>query len=691
MSDTLDPSLAGPPTGPSAGLENEPPARVNKRVFVTSAVFVTVVALWAMIAPDNASSTLGVLVGWTTEWFGWFYILLATAVLVFVIYLGLSRYGRVKLGPEHSQPEFSTFAWASMLFAAGIGTDLMFFAVAEPVTQYLAPPVGQGETVEAARDATVWTLFHYGISGWGMYALMGMALGYFSYRMNLPLAIRSALYPLFGKRVNGTLGDAVDTAAVVGTIFGVATTLGIGVVQLNFGLNTLVGIPQGAAAQIGLVAIAVVMATVSAVSGIDRGIKRLSQLNVILAIGLALFILVTGKTAFLLNAFVLNVGDFVSTFTDKTLQTFAFQDTGDWMSFWTLFFWAWWIAWASFVGLFLARISRGRTIRQFVAGTMIIPFTYILMWVSIFGNSAIDIVRSGNAEFGELAMNTPEQGFYTMLMEYPLFGLVASLATFVGLLFYVTSADSGALVMANLSSTLRTPQDDGQASIRIFWAAATGLLTVAMLLVGGVPALQSATVIMGLPFGFVMILVMFGLFRALRVEAYRTESVRQAMPGRFSGRSGAGEHEPPHMTRPWRQRLGRALAFPSMEKAREFLDDVALPALTEVAGELQAQGVDAEARRVEDGLPYVELVVAEGSEHPFLYCVWPREFPMPAYGGHLTVGHDTYARLEVHLTEGGQGYDVMGYTHTQLIDDVLDQYERHLEFLRLNDSSEPVV
>ena len=687
MTDTAP--ATGPAPAASAGLENEPPARMNKGVFFGSAAVVVATAVWAILRPGAAADTLGVAVGWTTEWFGWFYVLLASVILVFVIFLGISRYGRTKLGPEHSKPEFTTFSWAAMLFAAGIGTDLMFFAVAEPVTQYLAPPVGQPETVEAARDATVWTLFHYGISGWGMYALMGMALAYFSYRMNLPLAVRSALFPIFGKRVYGRLGDGVDMAAVVGTVFGVAASLGIGVVQLNFGLEVLFGIPQGTGAQIGLVAVAVVIATLSAVSGVDKGIKRLSQLNVLLAIGLAAFVLVTGKTAFLLNAFVLNIGDYVSSFTEKTMQTFAFQDTGDWMSLWTLFFWAWWIAWASFVGLFLARISRGRTIRQFVAGTMIIPFTYILMWVSIFGNSAIDIVRSGNAKFGELAMNTPEQGFYTMLMEYPLFPLIGSIATFVGLLFYVTSADSAALVLANLSSTLRTPYDDGTRGVRIFWAVATGLLTIAMLLVGGVLALQYATIIFGLPFAFVMVLVMVGLYKALRVEAYRAESLRHAMPGALSGRS-TGETS--HVARPWRQRLSRALTFPSKAKAGEFLTDVALPALEEVAVELRKQDVDASATRVEDnGSSYVQLLADKDAEHPFRYVIWPREVPIPAYSGRAPKGADFYTRLEVHLAEGGQGYDVMGYTHTQLIDDVLDQYERHLEFLRLNDSSPAAV
>ncbi len=677
------------PAGPEPLGKRAKSSRLNRPVFLGSALGTLAVTVWCVVAPVRAEATLASWVGYVSTWFGWFYIALATAVLVFVVFLGVSRHGTVRLGPQHSRPEFSTLAWASMLFAAGIGTDLMFFAVNEPVVQYLTPPTGQGETVTAAREATAWTLFHYGITGWGMYALMGIALGYFAYRMNLPLAVRSALYPLFGKRIDGPIGHGVDIAAVLGTIFGVATSLGIGVVGLNVGLNELFGIPQGLATQFALLALAVTVATISAVSGIDRGIKRLSQLNVILALSLAAWILVTGKTAYLLNAAVLNIGDFVRLFPDMTMQTFAYEDTGDWMSFWTLFFWAWWIAWASFVGLFLARISRGRTIRQFVAGTMIIPFSYIVMWVSIYGNAAIDEVRSGNTSFAEIASASPEGGFYALLAEYPAFTFVAGLATLVGLLFYITSADSGALVMANLSSHLGSVGDGGGRRLRIFWALATGALTLAILSVGGIYALQYATVIMGLPFAFVMVLVMLGLYKALRVEAYRAESMRQAMPGVLSGRSGAGEapREGARQVRPWRQRLTRALSFPGLSEAHEYLDDTALPALREVAGELQQQGISAVAREAdEDGHRYVELVADEEAEHSFRYVLWPREVPHPTYGDQ-TPSEDTYARLEVHLSQGGQSYDVMGYTYTQLIDDVLDQYERHLEFLRLNEQS----
>ncbi len=660
-------------------------------VFIVSVVGVVLMALWALLAPDNAESAIGTAVGKVTAWFGWFYILLATAILVFVIGLAISRFGSIRLGPDHSRPEFSTFAWASMLFAAGIGTDVMFYSVVEPATQYLTPPTGEGGTTGAARESTVWALFHYGISGWGMYALMGMALAYFAYRMDLPLAVRSSLYPIFGKRIDGPLGHAVDVAAVLGTIFGVATSLGIGVVFLNVGLNVLFDVAVGTGAQIGLVVLAVTVAAVSATTGIDRGIRFLSQLNVILALALAGWVLVTGKTAFILNAVVMNVGDFVRSFPAKTMETFAYEDASEWMSFWTLFFWAWWVAWAAFVGMFLARISRGRTIRQFVAGCLIIPFAYIVMWISIFGNAAVARIRGGDEAFGEVAVDFEGRGFYELLSEYPAGGFLIALSVFVGLLFYVTSADSGALVMANLSSRLRGVQDDGAAWMRIVWASVTGLLTIAVLAVGGLYALQYATIIMGLPFAFVLVLVMVGLWKALRVEGRRADSGVHQLPVMLSARAEDG-----HDT--WRARLARATNFVDVDRAIDYLHRVVEPALREVADELTSQGVQAAVRGRDlggdavDGEPpndpsqedssYVELRT-EADEHPFVYRVEVAESPVPTYGGRMMGDRDKYARLEVHLSEGGQDYDVMGYSSGQVIHDCLDQYERHLEFLRM--------
>lgn len=692
MSDTTIRKEKSPPEEPDASSPT-----INRPVLIGATVVIAAVTAFCLISPTMAESSFATTVGWATRWFGWFYIALGTVVLVFVLYLAMSRYGKIRLGPEHSRPEFTTTEWAAMLFAAGIGTDLMFFAVNEPVAQFLAPPSAEAESVEAAREATVWTMFHYGITGWAMYALMGIALGYFAYRLNLPLAIRSALYPIFGKRIYGPSGTLVDIAAVVGTIIGVATSLGIGAVGLNVGLNLLFDIPIGLGAQISLVALGIGTATVSAFTGVDRGIKVLSMLNLYVTIGLALYILVTGRTSFLLNAIVLNVGDFVRLFPEMTMQTFAFQDNGDWLATWTLFFWAWWVAWSAFIGLFLARISRGRTIREFVTGTLILPFTYTVMWVTIFGNAAIDQVRQGNADFGELASSSPENGFYALLQEHPAFFLVAFLATAAGLLFNITSADSGALVMANLSSNLQHVQQDGDRKLRVFWALLTGGLTIAVLSVGGILALQYATVIMGIPFAIVLVLVMIGLAKALRVEAMREDSRAGYVPGLLSRRGGYPERDGPL---PWKSRVRRVMHFPDRDDARQYLQGPAQSALTEVVEELRGHGADARLRVIEsnaapqsDALPSdgragealeLEVPIGDGMT-PFRYRISHERLRVPVYGRISIEGDDYYSRLEVFLNEDGQGYDVMDYSHAQLIDDVLDQYEHHLEFVRLHD------
>ncbi|WP_159944525.1 MULTISPECIES: choline BCCT transporter BetT [unclassified Nocardiopsis] len=659
-------------------------SRLKPVVFFGSSVLILAISIWAIITPTGAAETIGTVVAWISEVFGWYYFLVATLYLAFVVFVAASRYGRVKLGPQHSTPDYGVFAWATMLFAAGIGIDLMFFSVAGPVSHYLAPPEGDPQTVEAARQAVVWTLFHYGVTGWAMYALMGMALGYFAFRYHLPLAIRSALYPLIGKRIHGRIGDAVDLAAIIGTVFGISVSLGIGVVQLNYGLNFLFGVPEGLAAQIGLVLVAVFMATASAVAGVDRGIRRLSELNVILAIVLMLYVMIAENPAQLLNALILNIGDYVSRFPSMTLNTFAYDQPTEWLNAWTLFFWAWWIAWAPFVGLFLARISRGRTIRQFVAATLVVPLLYTLTFLSVFGNSALGVVRRGNTAFGEVAMNVPEQGFYTLLMQYPGVWFSAGLATFVGLLLYVTSADSGALVMGNLSSHLPTPITDAKPWLRIFWAAVTGLLTLAMLIVGGVDALTNATIIMGLPFSFVMLLVIWGLYKALRVERFREDAFRATLTSSLSDRTTA---ERPSVERNWRQRLTRAVSFPGRRAGDRFVQEVCRPAFRDVVEELRRQGVEAavtEGADEEVGLPYLTLRVPMGSEEDFTYRVRPVEVPTPAFAMRSLAEHDTYVRFEVYLTEGSQGYDVMGYTREQLIGNILDEYERHLEFLRLH-------
>ncbi|KNC13331.1 choline transporter [Pantoea sp. RIT-PI-b] len=660
-----------------------PPAsekdRINPVVFFTSAGLILTFSLVTIFYSELAANWIQTTVNWVTSTFGWYYMLAATVYIVFVVYMACSRYGAIKLGPEQSKPEFSLLSWSAMLFAAGIGIDLMFFSVAEPVTQYMQPPEGAGQTMEAARQAMVWTLFHYGVTGWSMYALMGIALGYFSYRYNLPLTIRSALYPIFGKRINGPIGHTVDIAAVIGTIFGIATTLGIGVVQLNYGLNVLFDIPEGFTAQAALIVLSVIIATISVTSGVDKGIRILSELNVALALGLILFVLFMGKTDFLLNALVLNVGDYVNRFMGMTLNTFAFDQPKEWMNSWTLFFWAWWVAWSPFVGLFLARISRGRTIREFVLGTLIIPFTFTLLWLSVFGNAALYEIIHGDAGFAQEVMAHAERGFYSLLAQYPAFKLSASVATITGMLFYVTSADSGSLVLGNFTSKLKDINSDAPNWLRIFWSIAIGVLTMGMLMTNGISALQNATVIMGLPFSFVIFFVMAGLYKSLKVEDHR----------RASASRDTAPYIPASNDRlSWKKRLSRLMNYPGTRYTQKMMEEVLFPAMQDVAKELELRGGRVSLERVEPDeaqpLGHLDLRVLLGEEQDFVYQIWPQQYSVPGFTYRARSGKSTYYRLETFLLEGSQGNDLMDYNKEQVIIDILDQYERHLNFIHLH-------
>ncbi|QDY43989.1 choline transporter [Candidatus Pantoea soli] len=660
-----------------------PPAsekdRINPVVFFTSAGLILTFSLVTILYSDLAAGWIQTAVNWVSSTFGWYYMLAATLYIVFVIYMACSRYGAIKLGPEQSKPEFSLLSWSAMLFAAGIGIDLMFFSVAEPVTQYMQPPEGAGQTLEAARQAMVWTLFHYGVTGWSMYALMGIALGYFSYRYNLPLTIRSALYPIFGKRINGPIGHTVDIAAVIGTIFGIATTLGIGVVQLNYGLKVLFDVPEGLTAQMALIVLSVVIATISVTSGVDKGIRILSELNVALALGLILFVLFMGKTDFLLNALVLNVGDYINRFMGMTLNTFAFDRPVQWMNSWTLFFWAWWVAWSPFVGLFLARISRGRTIREFVLGTLIIPFTFTLLWLSVFGNAALYEIIHGDAGFAQEVMAHAERGFYSLLAQYPAFKFSASVATITGMLFYVTSADSGSLVLGNFTSKLKDINSDAPNWLRIFWSIAIGVLTMGMLMTNGISALQNTTVIMGLPFSFVIFFVMAGLYKSLKVEDHR--------------RASASRETAPYIAasndrRSWKKRLSRLMNYPGTRYTQQMMETVIFPAMQDVAKELELRGarVSLENVAAAEGQPlgHLDLRVDLGEEQDFVYQVWPQQYSVPGFTYRARSGKSHYFRLETFLLEGSQGNDLMDYNKEQVIIDILDQYERHLNFIHLH-------
>ncbi|MBS3743291.1 MAG: choline BCCT transporter BetT [Wenzhouxiangellaceae bacterium] len=653
-------------------------AHIKPLIFYGSVIGIVVFSLWTMLFTETANRLINAALTWISSGFGWFYFLAVVIYLVFVIVVAVSRFGNIKLGPDHSEPEFNTISWAAMLFAAGIGIDLIFYCIVEPVTQFTQPPIGEGGTVEAARHAMELTFLHWGISGWGVYTLVGMALGFFSYRHGLPLTIRSSLYALFGKRIDGPLGDTVDVAAVLGTVFGVAVSLGIGIIQLNFGLAYMFGVPESIAIQAALAVLIVVFSAISAATGVERGIRRLSEFNMLLAVLLMLFVLFTGQTRFLLDAFVTNVGDYFQNFIGLSLDTYAFDRPSSWLNAWTLFFWAWWIAWGPFVGMFLARISRGRTIRSFVAGTLILPFTFIAAWMAIMGNSAIDMVMSGAAEFGQAAVQNPGSAIYKFLEEAPWTWLTTILVTILSIVFFVTSGDSSALVLSNLTCRLKDPNHDAPPWIRIVWAAIIGVLTVALLMAGGLVALQGAVVIMGLPFAAVLIMVMLSLLRALRLEGLKRDSMQDSLSGHLSARTLSRDP-----TSNWTQRLGRAVSFPTRAQVERFVEQTIGPAFESVKEQLEQEGYPVKISGGTGDQLYLALDVTLTDEVDFNYQVWPRKCAMPAFTLRTEKSRAHYCRLEPRLREGGLTYDLMGYTKDQVIGDVVDHFEAHLQYLHM--------
>jgi choline/glycine/proline betaine transport protein len=660
-------------------LSDERGSRVNWRVFIVASLIILAFSVWAMMMPDSAQSTMKTTVDWIAENLGWFYVVTVTVVIAFVLWVALSKEGSVRLGPDHSRPQYNLFTWVAMLFAAGVGIDMLFYSVTGPITQYLEPVNASPESAAAAQDAVVWTMFHYGIAGWSMYSLLGMAMGYFAYRWGMPLSIRAVLYPLLGKRVRGTTGDVIDIFALVGTVFGVATSMGIGVVLLNVGFATLFGFEQGLALQIALVIVAVVMTVAACTSGVDKGIRLVSELNLWSCAAMMLYILVTGKTAFLLNAMVENVGRFIFTLPERTLSTFAYVDGGsEWMGGWTLFFWAFWLAWGPFVGLFLARISRGRTLREFVIAAITAPVLCDFIIVSIFGNSALSEVFSGNGEFAKTAIASPEQGWYDLLEMFPGATFLIGLATLSGLLFYLTSANSGAMVMSNFSSSIPNPEEDGQKWLRIFWALVTAVLTIAMLVAGGVTTMEYATLIFALPVTVIAYLVMASFSKVLRMERAERE-------GRTRRRRTTAAHGGRAPEKTWRQRLATLRSYPSKASVERFAAEVVGPCLEAVSAEFRELGYSVEHLQVMDedtAITSNTLNVDMGEQRDFRYEAAAVEANVPSFGArNAPRGDDRYYRIEVFTQTGSEGYDLMGLSSQQIIDDVLDRYETHLSFL----------
>src|SRR5690554_825453 len=464
---------------------------VNPPVFLFSSILLLALVLFAIGLPDVAQEVFGQAQAWITTNASWFYILAVALLLLAVVFMAVSRYGDIKLGPDHSEPDFSNFSWFSMLFSAGMGIGLMFFGVAEPVMHYLSPPFGEGGTAVAAREAMKISFFHWGLHAWAIYAIVALILAYFGYRHDLPLTLRSALYPLIGERIHGPIGHAVDIFAVLGTVLGVATSLGFGVAQINSGLNHLFGIPVGIGVQVILILVAMSLATVSLVTGLDRGIHILSETNLLLALLLMLFVLVLGPTVFILKAYVQNTGSYLAEIVDKTFNLYAYDPT-DWIGGWTLFYWGWWIAWSPFVGMFIARISRGRTIREFVRGVLLVPAGFTFLWMTVFGDTALHMIAvQGVTQLAEVVSQDSSLALFAFLENLPLASITSIVAIIMVVVFFITSADSGALVVDLLASRGATHSPVWQ---RIFWASLMGVVAIALLLADGLEALQTATI-----------------------------------------------------------------------------------------------------------------------------------------------------------------------------------------------------
>ncbi|MDR7018050.1 choline BCCT transporter BetT [Acinetobacter sp. 3657] len=643
-------------------------ANVNRNVFFSTVLIIVVFLSFAIIAPDLFENLTAQAKQWITDSFSWFYILCVAIFLVLLVYIACSSSGNIKLGPDHSQPDYSNGSWFAMLFTAGMGVGLMFFGVAEPVMHYVTPPSSDPETVQAAKEAIRITFFHWGVHAWAVYALVGLSLAYFSYRHNLPLKTRSALYPLIGKRIYGRWGDAIDTFATVGTIFGVATSLGFGVLQVNAGLNYLVGIEQSTGTQIGLIIFVSILAALSVFAGLDKGVKRLSELNLILAVILVVFVFLAGPTLHLLRTTVENTGQYLSNLFVMTFNLQAYESTG-WIGGWTVFYWSWWIAWSPFVGMFIARVSRGRTIREFILGVILIPTGFTIVWMGFWGNAALfSIMQENNIALMQMVQQDSSVALFEFLNHLPFSAVMSLLAAILVLLFFVTSADSGALVVNYLTAK----DENTPAWQRVFWVVLISILTICLLLVGGLSTLQASMLVSALPFAVIMLLMAWGLLKALNLDATKSKMLTEART------------TPRAMNNPrsWQQRLGLIMHYPHTEgEVKQYIATQVLKAFEAVQAEFKRRKLSVAIDETEQGL---RLRVDHHQEINFEYTVFSSKTTPPSFMlGQGEADDSEYFQAEVFLREGGQNYDVMDWTQEDLIQDIIDQYERHLYFLNV--------
>jgi len=485
---------------------------IHPWVFFISTAIILLGVIITLAAGEAALEAFEAIQGWITTHFGWFYILVMNLVLVFCIALIFTKYAGMRLGGEDAEPEFSIIGWFAMLFSAGMGIGLLFFGVAEPMYHYLDNPLGESESIEAARTSMELTFLHWGFHPWAIYAVVGLGIGFFGFSEKLPLSIRNIFYPVLGRRIYGPIGNFIDILATIATLFGVATSLGLGVQQINAGISHLTGIPENTFVQGLLIAGITALALWSVIRGLDAGIKFLSQVNIAIAGILMLFVLILGPTLFILTGLLENTGNYLQNLPSMSLWAETY-DEGGWQSAWTLFYWAWWIAWSPFVGMFIARVSYGRTIRQYLTGVLLVPVAVTFVWLTVFGNSAIYLEHFAEVGLADAVLANMPVSMFVFLEQFPLGMLTSILAVLVVITFFVTSSDSGSMVIDIINAG---GNPDPPKIQRVYWVVLEGLVAGVLLVGGGLVALQTASLITGLPFAIIIFIMCWSLFKGLR-------------------------------------------------------------------------------------------------------------------------------------------------------------------------------
>ncbi|MEN2750769.1 BCCT family transporter [Psychrobacter sp. FBL11] len=648
-------------------------------VFIPTAVVMVLLVIGASVNPQLASGLFAQVLGFTTETFGWFYMLATALFLMFIVILAFSPYGSIKLGPDHGTAQYNFIEWISMLFSAGYGIALLFYGVAEPVIHFATPPLSEPQTIAAAKEAMQIAYFHWGFHIWAINGVVALTLAYFAFRHGLPLSMRSTLYPIIGEKIHGPIGHAVDVFAILGTLFGLATSLGISVSQINTGLNYLVpSIPVNSTVQVIAITVITGLALISVLAGMDKGVKRLSILNMTLATSLMLFVFIVGPSVFILNAFMENTGSYLGNIVERTFSLQAYQQ-GDWITSWTLFIFAWTISWSPFVGIFIAKISRGRTIREFIAGIMLVPTIFTFFWFAVFGDTALNMIMvQGYESLISEVQDNQAIALFKLLENLPFTQVVSALAVVLIITFFITSSDSGSLVIDSLAAGGRS---DTPAWQRTFWVVILGIVASVLLLAGGLQALQTAAIVSALPFTMIILIAMFGMWRALRIEGHRDESL-------------ANENRlPPHLLKleSWRNRIDYITEQPSREDVLGYIKGTVMSSMKEVAEKFKETGWHPEVN-YDDTNNRAVLELQYGDDVEFWYEVRLTHQDIPVYYKDRVsseISQDHYYRAKVHLRRGGQVYDLYGYQSESVINDIIDQFEKYLYFLEESPNSLP--